>query len=150
LSITLRITSPSLIPAGTRVDRADAQSHLAAVDALEVHQSLQGGAQRQRVVVAQDRRSAAQHRGQVRARSKEPRDAAERGRSGTPLVQQRPVAPQGSGTFCAGAEDSPCQNSRRRAMRCPGALPQIKAALMAPMETPATQSRLLSLSTRTA
>jgi hypothetical protein len=95
LSITLRITSASLIPAGTHVDRADAQAHLAAVDAIEVHQSLQGGAQRQRVVVAHDRRSAAQHRGQVRARSKEPRDADERGRSGTPLVQQRPVAPPG-------------------------------------------------------
>ena len=40
----------------------------------------------------------------------------------------------GSGT------DTRCQNSRSRATRCAGGLPAMSAALIAPMDTPATQS----------
>jgi hypothetical protein len=55
-------------------------------------------------------------------------------------------SPQCAGTFCAGPDDTRRQNSRRRDTRCSGALPAIRAALIAPIETPATQSSLLSLS----
>jgi hypothetical protein len=37
-------------------------------------------------------------------------------------------------------DDTRCQKARRRAMRCSGGLPAINAPLMAPIDTPVTQS----------
>src|SRR4029078_11524960 len=55
-------------------------------------------------------------------------------------------SPQSIGTLWLGPDDTNCQNSFSRATRWSGALPAINAALIAPIETPATQSSLLSLS----
>ena len=51
-----------------------------------------------------------------------------------------PCAPVGSGGGAKGNDETPSQNSRRRSTRRAGGLPAISAALIAPIEIPATQS----------
>ena len=66
------------------------------------------------------------------------------------LTTSRPPSSFAPGPPYAGAangnEETISQNSRRRAMRISGALPAIRAALIAPIETPATQSRVFCFS----
>jgi hypothetical protein len=53
------------------------------------------------------------------------------------VIERARLFQSGGGTVTL--EETRCQNSRRRSMRRSGGLPAIRAALMAPIETPATQ-----------
>ena len=56
--------------------------------------------------------------------------------------------PTGGSVGVNGNDDTPSQNSRSRSTRRSGGLPAMSAALIAPIEIPATQSGVWSIAAR--
>src|SRR5262249_43270087 len=129
------------------VDGADAEAHLAGVDAIEIDEPLQGAPQRRGVVPAGGLDRA--RRCEVRRRHSRFEKAGsplEQGRFGAQPIEEdvthiaaQPVMGNAEGSnksWVVTCSQKACSFSSRAS----GALPAIKAALIAPIEIPAIQS----------
>ena len=127
--------------AGADVHRADAEAGLAGVDAIEIDQPLERRLERRGVVEAERLGRARRIEQRPRhARAEEAADAEGRRQGGAGLVEHgaRGLAPE---RRRGRRPELTCsQNSLRRSTRVSGGLPAIRAALIAPIEMPATQS----------